>query len=133
MAEQLDLNLLRVFDALLEAGSVTAAAERLNLSIPATSRALGRLRRAMGDPVLVRAGRGMAPTPFALRTAPRVRSLLDEASALISADRELTVAELERTFTIRINDGVAATLATAAAEAAAADAPGVILRFVAEG
>ena len=133
MAEQLDLNLLRVFDALLEAGSVTAAAERLNLSIPATSRALGRLRRAMGDPVLVRAGRGMAPTPFALRTAPRVRSLLDEASALISADRELTVAELERTFTIRINDGVAATLATTAAEAAAADAPGVILRFVAEG
>ena len=133
MTEQLDLNLLRVFDALLEAGSVTVAAERLNLSIPATSRALGRLRRAMGDPVLVRAGRGMAPTPFALRTAPRVRSLLDEASALISAGRELRVAELERTFTIRINDGVAATLATAAAEAAAADAPGVILRFVAEG
>lgn len=133
MTEQLDLNLLRVFDALLADGSVTAAAERLHLSIPATSRALGRLRRAMGDPILVRAGRGMAPTPFALRTAPRVRSLLEEASALISADRELTVAELERTFTIRINDGVAATLATAAVEATAAAAPGVVLRFVAEG
>jgi DNA-binding transcriptional LysR family regulator len=122
-----------VFDALLQDGSVTAAAERLHLSIPATSRALGRLRRAMGDPLLVRAGRGMAPTPFALRTAPRVRSLLDEAAALISADREVTAAELERTFTIRINDGVAATLATAAAEATAAVAPGVRLRFVAEG
>jgi DNA-binding transcriptional LysR family regulator len=133
MPEQLDLNLLRVFDALLQEGSVTAASERLHLSIPATSRALGRLRRAMGDPVLVRAGRGMTPTPFALRTAPRVRSLLDEASALISADRELRVAELERTFTIRINDGVAATLATAAVEATAAAAPGVTLRFVAEG
>lgn len=133
MPEQLDLNLLRVFDALLADGSVTAAAERLHLSIPATSRALGRLRRAMGDPILVRAGRGMAPTPFALRTAPRVRSLLEEASALISADRELTIAELERTFTIRINDGVAATLATAAVEATAAAAPGVVLRFVAEG
>jgi DNA-binding transcriptional LysR family regulator len=133
VTEQLDLNLLRVFDALLADGSVTAAAERLHLSIPATSRALGRLRRAMGDPILVRAGRGMAPTPFALRTAPRVRSLLEEASALISADRELTVAELERTFTIRINDGVAATLATAAVEATAAAAPGVVLRFVAEG
>jgi DNA-binding transcriptional LysR family regulator len=133
VSEQLDLNLLRVFDALLQEGSVTAAAERLHLSIPATSRALGRLRRAMGDPILVRAGRGMAPTPFALRTAPRVRSLLDEASALISADREVTVAELERTFTIRINDGVAATLATAAVEATAAVAPGVSLRFVAEG
>lgn len=133
MPEQLDLNLLRVFDALLQDGSVTAAADRLHLSIPATSRALGRLRRAMGDPILVRAGRGMAPTPFALRTAPRVRSLLDEASALISADREITVAELKRTFTIRINDGVAATLAAAAVEATAVLAPGVTLRFVTEG
>ncbi|WP_405164142.1 LysR family transcriptional regulator [Nocardia sp. NBC_01499] len=133
MPEQLDLNLLRVFDALLQDGSVTAAAERLHLSIPATSRALGRLRRAMHDPILVRAGRGMAPTPFALRTAPRVRSLLDEASALISADREVSIAELERTFTIRINDGVAATLAAAAVDATAAVAPGVTLRFVTEG
>ncbi|GAA1963363.1 LysR family transcriptional regulator [Amycolatopsis minnesotensis] len=133
MPEQLDLNLLRVFDALLQDGSVTAASERLHLSIPATSRALGRLRRAMDDPILVRAGRSMVPTPFALRTAPRVRSLLDEASALISADREVTPAELKRTFTIRINDGVAATLAVAAVEATAATAPGVVLRFVAEG
>ncbi|QIS11428.1 LysR family transcriptional regulator [Nocardia arthritidis] len=133
MPEQLDLNLLRVFDALLQDGSVTAASERLHLSIPATSRALGRLRRAMGDPILVRAGRGMAPTPFALRTAPRVRSLLDEAAALISADRSVTIAELKRTFTIRINDGIAATLATVAVDATAAAAPGVTLRFVAEG
>ncbi|SEF34562.1 DNA-binding transcriptional regulator, LysR family [Amycolatopsis pretoriensis] len=131
MADQLDLNLLRVFDALLREGSVTAAAERLHLSIPAASRALGRLRRAMGDPILVRAGRGMAPTPFALRTAPRVRSLLEEAAALVNVD--FSVAGLERTFTIRINDGVAATLATAAVEATAAVAPGVTLRFVAEG
>ncbi|GII61019.1 LysR family transcriptional regulator [Sphaerisporangium krabiense] len=122
-----------MFDALLQDGSVTAAAERLHLSIPATSRALGRLRRAMGDPILVRAGRQMAPTPFALRTAPRVRSLLQEASALISADREVTIADLTHTFTIRINDGVAATLASAAVEATAADAPGVTLRFVTEG
>ncbi|WP_280361048.1 LysR family transcriptional regulator [Nocardia wallacei] len=133
MADQLDLNLLRVFDALLREGGVTAAAERLHLSIPATSRALGRLRRAMNDPILVRAGRGMAPTPFALRTAPRVRSLLEEASALITADREVRIAELARTFTIRINDGVAATLAPAVVEATAAVAPGVTLRFVAEG
>ncbi|RJO73380.1 LysR family transcriptional regulator [Nocardia panacis] len=132
MAE-LDLNLLRVLDALLREGSVTAAAERLHLSIPATSRALGRLRRATGDPILVRAGRTLAPTPFALRVAPRVRSLLDEAAALISADRDLAPADLSRTFTIRINDGVAATLAAAVVEATAAVAPGVILRFVAEG
>ncbi|WP_052852138.1 LysR family transcriptional regulator [Streptomyces avicenniae] len=133
MTDHLDLNLLRVFDALLQECSVTAASERLHLSVPATSRALGRLRRAMGDPILVRAGRGMAPTPFALRTAPRVRSLLDEASALITADREVSAADLRRTFTIRINDGVSATLATAAVEATAAVAPGVVLRFVPEG
>ncbi|MFJ6216035.1 LysR family transcriptional regulator [Streptomyces sp. NPDC092296] len=133
MPADLDLNLLRVFDALLRDASVTAASERLHLSIPATSRALGRLRRAMNDPILVRAGRGMVPTPFALRAAPRVRSLLDEASALISADRELLPAELERTFTIRINDGVAATLAAEVAEAVAGTAPGVTLRFVSEG
>ncbi|MEV6362394.1 LysR family transcriptional regulator [Nocardia asteroides] len=133
MADQLDLNLLRVFDALLQDHSVTGAAERLHLSIPATSRALSRLRRAMNDPILVRAGRTMAPTPFALRTAPRVRSLLDEASALITADRDITAADLRRTFTIRINDGVAATLATTVVEATAALAPGVILRFVTEG
>lgn len=132
-ATDLDLNLLRVFDALLAESSVTAAAERLHLSIPATSRALGRLRRAMGDPVLVRAGRGMAPTPYALRIAPRVRSLLDEAAALVGAEREVSPADLERTFTVRINDGVAATLASAAVEATAAVAPGVVLRFVAEG
>ncbi|MCK2244550.1 MULTISPECIES: LysR family transcriptional regulator [unclassified Crossiella] len=130
MPEQLDLNLLRVFDALLQDGSVTAAAERLHLSVPAASRALGRLRRAMGDPILVRAGRGLAPTPFALRTAPRVRALLDEAAALISTDREFTVAGLRRTFTIRVNDGIAAALITAATSAVA---PGVTLRFVAEG
>lgn len=133
MPTELDLNLLRVFDALLHENSVTAASDRLHLSIPATSRALGRLRRAMDDPILVRAGRGMVPTPFAMRVAPRVRSLLDEAAALINADRDLLPAELERTFTIRINDGVAATLATAVVEAAAATAPGVTLRFVAEG
>ncbi|OON81593.1 LysR family transcriptional regulator [Streptomyces tsukubensis] len=133
MTEQLDLNLLRVFDALLQESSVTAASEHLHLSIPATSRALARLRRAMDDPILVRAGRGMTPTPFALRTAPRVRSLLDQASALVSADREVIPAELRRTFTIRINDGVAATLTAAAVEATAARAPGVMLRFVAEG
>ena len=129
----LDLNLLRVFDALMQDASVTAASERLHLSIPATSRALGRLRRAMRDPILVRAGRGMAPTPFALRAAPRVRALLDEASALVSADRELVPGELARSFTIRINDGIVATLAPAVINAISALAPQVTLRFVAEG
>ncbi|MEU0877542.1 LysR family transcriptional regulator [Lentzea sp. NPDC005914] len=129
MPDQLDLNLLRVFDALLQDGSVTAAAERLHLSIPAaTSRALARLRRAMEDPILVRAGRGLAPTPFALRIAPRVRSLLDEASALVN-DKEFDVTQLRRTFTVRVGDGVVTSLVNAVAD----KAPRVVLRFVAEG
>ncbi|HWO63794.1 MAG TPA: LysR family transcriptional regulator, partial [Umezawaea sp.] len=76
MADELDLNLLRVFDALMDTGSVAKAAQRLHLSAPATSRALSRLRRAMNDPILVRAGRGLVPTPFAQRSTGTVKALL---------------------------------------------------------
>jgi DNA-binding transcriptional LysR family regulator len=130
---QLDLNLLRVFDALLATGSVTGAAERLDLSVPATSRALGRLRRGMGDPLLVRAGRGLVPTPFALRSAPRVRALLEGADALLSDDRESRPEALDRDFSIRVNDGLAATLVTGLVQRVGRDAPGVNLRFAPEG
>lgn len=133
MVQDLDLNLLKVFDALLTEGSVTGAAARLHLSVPATSRALARLRRAMGDPIFVRAGRGLAPTPFALRAASQVRSLLDGAQALLSSEREFVPARLDRTFTIRINDGLSTMLAADLARRVAAEAPGVTLRFVAEG
>lgn len=124
MNPDLDLNLLRAFDALVEAGSVTGAADRLQLSIPATSRALGRLRKAMGDPIFVRSGRGLAPTPFAIRAAPRVRALLE---ALLIDERSFQPSHLERTFTIRINDAVAATLATALMRSVSAEAAGVEL------
>ncbi|MEZ4251049.1 MAG: LysR family transcriptional regulator [Polyangiales bacterium] len=74
----LDLNLLVALDALLQEGSVTRAARRLGLSQPATSHALARLRELFGDPLLVRVGRGLAPTPRAeaLR-APLERVLAD--------------------------------------------------------
>ncbi|HTR71779.1 MAG TPA: LysR family transcriptional regulator [Mycobacteriales bacterium] len=133
MVTELDLNLLRVFDALLDAGSVTGAAERLHLSVPATSRALGRLRRAMGDPILVRAGRGLTPTPFALRAAPQVKLVLDGARAVLTGDRDIDPATLQRSFAVRINDGIAATLVAPLLAAIAAEAPGVTLRMVAEG
>jgi DNA-binding transcriptional LysR family regulator len=133
MSQELDLNLLRAFDALVQNSSVTEASAQLHLSIPATSRALGRLRRALNDPVLVRSGRAMAPTPFALQASAQVRSILDSAAALVSADRELQLATLTRDFTIRINDGVAATLAAVAIAGVTSAAPGVTLRFVAEG
>ena len=58
----LDLNLLVTLDVLIQEGSVVGAARRLNLSTPAMSRSLARIREAVGDPVLVRSGRGLAPT-----------------------------------------------------------------------
>ena len=66
MTQSVDWNLLEALDVLLAEGSVTAAAERLHLSMPATSRTLARIRRAFDDPILVRAGRGLVPTPRAL-------------------------------------------------------------------
>ena len=81
----MDLNLLVVLDVLLEEESVSRAAERLNMSVPAVSRALGRLRAALGDPLLVRSGRGLRPTATAVDLKPRVRALIDQARALTGA------------------------------------------------
>ncbi len=78
-----DLNLLVALDALLAEGSVTGAARRLGLSPAATSRTLARLRAATGDPLLVRAGRALAPTPRALDLGARVAALTREAHAVL--------------------------------------------------
>jgi DNA-binding transcriptional LysR family regulator len=131
VAEELDLNLLRVFDALMDTGSVAGAAVRLHLSAPATSRALSRLRRAMGDPLLVRAGQGLVPTPFAQRSAPRVKALL-EAAAELRADTGSDPRSWQRAFSVRINDGLAPVLAPRLTRRVTAEAPGVRLRFVAQ-
>lgn len=68
-----DLNLLRVFDALVEDRNLTRAGLRLGLSQPAMSHALGKLRRLTGDPLFVRIPVGMEPTDYALRITTRVR------------------------------------------------------------
>jgi DNA-binding transcriptional LysR family regulator len=72
----LDLNLLRVFDAIATEGSVTVAGERIGLSQPAMSNALARLRQLFDDPLFVRTPRGMRPTPFAQQLALPVREAL---------------------------------------------------------
>ena len=72
-----DLNLLTALDALLDEGSVLGAARRMNLSAPAMSRTLGRIRQAFGDEILVRAGRRMVPTPRALELRSRVPVLIE--------------------------------------------------------
>lgn len=129
--EDIDLNLLRVFDAVMDAGTVTGAAEKLHLSVAAASRALGRLRRAMGDPILVRAGRGFAPTPFAERSVVRVRRILSEAD-LLRRDTGGEPRTWNRTFVIRINDALAPALVPRLQRAVQHEAPGVRLRFEAQ-
>ncbi len=130
VAEELDLNLLRVFDALMDTGSVKEAAVRLHLSAPATSRALSRLRRAMNDPILVRAGRSLVPTPFALRSVITVKTLLDTADRLRTEPVGSDPRSWRRTFSIRLNDGLVPVLAPRLTRRIADEAPEVRLRFV---
>ena len=133
MTQNVDWNLLAALDVLLAEGSVTAAADRLHLSVPATSRTLGRIRQAFGDPILVRAGRGLVPTPRALAVQQRLHHLIEEAHALIELGREVDLGSLRRTFTIRANDSLISILTAKLVARARAAAPGVTLRFVPEG
>ena len=125
-----DLNLLTALDALLAEGSVVGAALRLRLSSSAMSRTLARLREATGDPLLVRAGRGLVQTPRATELRERVRDLVEEAHTVLRpAVASLDLAELKRSFTIRSNEGFVEIFAAQLVAAVAAVAPNVRLRF----
>lgn len=128
-----DLNLLIALDALLAEGSVAGAARRLGLSASAMSRTLARLREATADPLLVRAGRRMVPTPHAQALRQRVRDAAREARAVLNPPTaDLDISALRRTFTIRANDGFVEAFGARLIAAAAAAAPGVRLRFAAK-
>jgi len=125
-----DLNLLTALDALLAEGSVAGAARALGLSASAMSRALARLRVVTGDKLLVRAGRGLVPTPHAAALRDRVRDLAQEVRAVLRpAITGLDFSTLERTFTLRANDGFVEAFAARLVAAATVAAPGVRLRF----
>src|SRR5258708_16781802 len=83
-----DLNLLVTLDVLLAEGSVARAARRLRLSPSAMSRALARLRETTRDPLLVRAGRGLVPTPRALELHERVSQLVQDGEAVLRPAEE---------------------------------------------
>lgn len=125
-----DLNLLVTLDVLLAEGSVARAARRLGLSPSAMSRALARLRAATGDPLLVRAGRGLVPTPRALELRERVGRLIQDGEAALSPAESLDLSQLARTFTLRTSEGFVESFGLALIERVAAEAPGVLLRFV---
>ncbi|WP_327350503.1 LysR family transcriptional regulator [Streptomyces sp. NBC_01304] len=129
---QLDLNLLVALDALLEEGSVTAAASRLHVSAPAMSRTLGRIRKATGDQILVRTGRTMTPTPRAIALRESVHDLVQQAHQLLSPDTEIDPASLTRTFILKWHDALTGAAGPALLQTTRAEAPGVRLRFLAE-
>jgi DNA-binding transcriptional LysR family regulator len=125
-----DLNLLVALDVLLAEGSVARAAKRLRLSPSATSRALARLRDATGDPLLVRAGRALVPTPRALALRGQVSQLVQEARLVLSPAERFDLAPLVRTFTLRTSEGFVENFGARLVARASKDAPKVRLRFL---
>src|SRR5262245_30011930 len=125
-----DLNLLVALDVLLEEGSVAAAARRMGLSNSAMSRTLARLRETTGDPILVRAGRGLVVTPRALELRERVGRIVQDAEAVLRPAEEIRIDQLSRTFTMRSRDGFVETFGPGIVARVSAEAPSVRLRFV---
>ena len=125
-----DLNLLFTLDVLLAEGSVARAARRLRLSPSAMSRALARLREATGDPLLVRAGRGLVPSPRALELRERVGQVVQDAEAALRPANKLNLGQLDRTFTLRTTEGFVENFGAKLLARVSEEAPGVRLRFL---
>ena len=126
----LDFNLLLTLDAVLTEGSVVRAARRLHLSPSAMSRALARLRETTGDPLLVRAGRGLVPTPRALELRDRVALLVQETEEVLRPATTPDLGRVVRTFTLRTSEGFVENFGPPLLRRTALEAPGIRLCFV---
>src|SRR5690606_2454115 len=120
-----DLNLLFTLDVLLAEGSVARAARRLRLSPSAMSRSLARLRAATGDPLLVRAGRSLVPSPRALELRNSISQLVRDAQSALRPMGKLDPAQLERTFTLRTTEGFVENFGPTLLRQVSGQAPGV--------
>lgn len=127
-----DLNLLIALDTLLAEGSVAKAASRLSLSPSAMSHTLARLREATGDPLLVRAGRGLVPTPRALELARDVGRVVRDGAAMLRPASDFDLSKLDRVFTLRARDGFIESFGPALIARIRREAPRVRLHFVAK-
>jgi len=127
-----DLNLLHALEVLLRTGSVTVAAEELHLSTPAMSHTLARIRDTFDDPILVRAGRRLVPTPRALSLLAPVRQVLAEAQALLVPVEEGALARERRSFVVRAPDGVSVLFGAVLAQALERDMPLASVQFLPE-
>jgi DNA-binding transcriptional LysR family regulator len=128
---ELDLNLLVVLDVVLAERSVTRAARRLGLTQPAVSNSLARLRTALGDPLLVRTGEGMVPTPRAVALQRRLGTALDGLREAIADPGAFDPRTARRTFVIAATDYVQLVLLGALVRAIRHEAPGVALQIIA--
>lgn len=122
--------MLAALEALLATGSVSAAARRLGLSTPAMSHTLARLREHYGDPLLVRAGRGMVLTPRAQALKPQVHAALTVARQVFEEPARFDPRQMRRAFTLSMTDYVLTVFGAALDQAIAHAAPGLDLRVI---
>jgi DNA-binding transcriptional LysR family regulator len=127
---QFDLNLLVALDALLIEQNVTRAAERLLLSQPAMSGMLARLRHAFGDELLVRVGRNLEPTEFAVLITDRVHACVQELEDLLNSTRPFVPAVETHTFRVAASDYAVLLLFGPLMRRLAVSAPNLSVRFV---
>lgn len=120
---RIDLNLLVTLDVLLRDPSVTAAAQHLNLSQPAVSARLTRLRELFGDPLLVQRGRNLVPTPLAREIAPRLQRILAELGGVLQTGTAFDPATAERTFRIAASDDFHAAVSSRLIDLCRREAP----------
>jgi len=125
--QRLDLNLLRVFDALMQEQNLSRAAVRLNLSQPAVSNALARLRRHLDEPLFIRTARGMQPTSRALSLHVAVRQALHLLQQGLDPAAAFEPAAAQQLFTLSMNDYAQARLLPALSRRLQQVAPGVRL------
>lgn len=125
-----DLNLLPVFVTLMEERNVTRAAERLGITQPALSNALGRLRVMLKDQLFIRARYGIEPTPLARELAPTIAAALGQIDDVVLGQQDFEPASAERLVTVAGNSYVEFGLIPAIVARLAEVAPGIRLRMV---
>lgn len=128
--ESLDLNLLIPLHWLLTERNVTAAADRIGLSQPATSRALGRLRDVFEDPLLVKSGNEMLPTPFAEKLQPIVAHAIERCRDVLRISDVFEPENQTGSFRIACKDYVGAMIASAWSKIISPVAPGLELDLI---
>lgn len=126
----LDLNLLRVFNALMQERSVTRAGERIGLSQPAVSSALNRLRHLVGDQLFIREGNNMVPTPRALALGPAIRDAMASIDTILSEQALFDPRTAVRAFRILGSDYFSTMLMPVLSRRVLLQAPMVLLQFL---